>query len=338
MEAVEILALVSGKVDQELLLRNYYLGIENQILKSKIEGRIPFTDEERARLASAAEPIGQKGLKDVPTIVTPETLMKWYRELIAKKFDGSKKRKKKKGRPTIDTEIEILILQFALENPSWGYDRIVGALKNLGYNVSDETVGNVLKRHGIPPAPDRDQKATWAEFIRSHMNVLVACDFFTAEVLTPAGLITYYILFFIHLDTRKVHIAGITPNPDEVWMKQIARNITMEDWGFLKQCGCKYLIHDRDTKFCESFLKIIRDTGVELLKLLVRSPDLNAFAERFVLSIKSQCLAKLIFFGEDNLINAVNEYEAHYHEERNHQGKDNVILFPGRNFNPNENA
>jgi putative transposase len=140
------------------------------------------------------------------------------------------------------------------------------------------------------------------------------------------------------LETRKIHIAGITPNPDEQWMKQIARNITMEDWGFLPKYGCKYLIHDRDTKFCESFLKIIGDTEIELLKLPVRSPNLNAFAERWIRSAKFECLSKLIFFGEESLRNALKEYVDHYHEERNHQGKDNLILFPGKEFNSDKTA
>jgi hypothetical protein len=118
----------------------------------------------------------------------------------------------------------------AQENRSWGYDRIVGALVHLGYTISDQTVGNILKRHGIPPAPER-KTTTWNEFIRTHMDVLVATDFFTAEVWTTAGLVTYYGLFFIHLARRKVHVAGVTPHPDARWMIQVARNVTMADWG-----------------------------------------------------------------------------------------------------------
>jgi len=231
-----------------------------------------------------------------------------------------------------------LVLQFAIENSSWGYDRIAGALKNIGYKVSDQTVGNILKKHGIPSAPDRDRDTTWAEFIKSHMNVLVACDFLTTEVIKPGGLITYYILFFIHLESRKIYVAGATPHPDEQWMKQIARNITMEDWGFLKKVNGKYLIHDRDSKFCKSFLKIIGDAGVETLKLPKRSPNLNAFSERWIRSAKYECLSRLIFFGEESLMKALNEFVEHFHEERNHQGKDNVILFPGKDFNPDKNT
>ena len=153
----------------------------------------------------------------------------------------------------------------ARENRSWGYDRIVGALANLGYRVSDQTVGNILKRHGIPPAPERQTTTTWKEFIRTHMDVLVATDFFTAEVWTLGGLVTYDVLFFIHLESRKVHMAGVTPHPNEPWMMQIARNVTMEEWGVL--APGHYLIHDRDGKYCPAFQQIIDAAGVTRVPL-----------------------------------------------------------------------
>ena len=149
----------------------------------------------------------------------------------------------------------------------------MGALSNLGYEVCDNTIGNVLKRNGIPTAPDRERESTWTEFIKSHQDVIAACDFFTAEVLTPVGLMTYYVLFFIHIGSREIHIAGATINPDENWMKQIARNVTMAGWGFLK--NCKYLIHDRDSKICDSFRWIIKTGGVKPLKLPAKSPNSN---------------------------------------------------------------
>ena len=219
-----------------------------------------------------------------------------------------------------------MIVRIAQENRSWGYDRIVGALANLGLTVSDQTVGNVLKRHGIAPAPERKTTTTWKEFIRTHMDVLVATDFFTAEVWTLGGLVTYYVLFFIHLGSRQVHVAGVTPHPNEAWMVQVARNVTMEEWGFL--APGQYLIHDRDTKFCAAFQHIIDDAGVERVVLPPRSPNLNAYAERWVRSVKEECLSRLILFGEASLCHALKEYVEHYHQERNHQGKGNVLLFP----------
>src|SRR5262249_43486208 len=144
------------------------------------------------------------------------------------------------GRPKVDQETERLVVQMARENPSWGYDRIVGAMANLGHRLSDQTVGNILRRHDIRPAPKRKQTTSWKDFIRAHMAVLVATDFFRVEVLTLRGLITYYVLFFIHLESRRICLAGVTRHPNQEWMEQMARNVTMEDSGFL--IHCKYLL------------------------------------------------------------------------------------------------
>jgi len=157
-------------------------------------------------------------------------------------------------------------------------------------------------------------------------RVLAGTDFFTVEVLTLRGLVTYYVLFFIHLDSRRVEVSGITPHPNERWMKQIARNVTMDEWGFLE--SRRYLIHDRDSKFTDSFRAIVKSSQVEPLKLPARSPNLNAFAERWVKSVKDECLSMLILFGEASLRRALREYVTHHHTERNHQGKGNVLLFP----------
>ena len=161
----------------------------------------------------------------------------------------------------------------AKENPSWGYDRIVGALANLGHRLSDQTVGNILRRHGLSPAPKRKQTVSWKDFIRSHRDVLVGMDLFTAEVLTLKGLLTYYVLFFIHLETRRVSLAGFTPYPDQEWMEQQARNMTMEQWGCLR--GCRYLLHDRDTKFCESLRELIEPNREPLCAFQSAQTGLN---------------------------------------------------------------
>ena len=214
----------------------------------------------------------------------------------------------------------------ARENTGWGYDRIVGALSNLGYRISDQTVGNILKRHGIAPAPKRSQNTTWKEFIRSHMAVLAGIDFFTVEVLTWRGLVTYYVLFFIHLESRRISLAGMTRHPDQAWMQQMAGNATDESWGYLNQR--RYALHDRDTKFCPLFRATLNSGGIQPIQLPARSPNLNAFAERWVRSAKQECLSKLILFGEASLRRALTEFIDHFHAERNHQGKGNVLLFP----------
>jgi putative transposase len=325
MDWKHLLAYITGLVDQELLRRNEYLVTENRSLRQQIKGRVRVTDTERKTLAEMGKKLGKQALEEVATIVKPETILRWHRKLIAQKFDGSQTRQGP-GRQGIDEEIEALILRFARENRSWGYDRIIGALAQLGYTVSDQTIGNILKRHGIPPAPKRKQLTTSNEFIRSHMNVLVSTDFFTAEVWTTAELVTYYVLFFIHLASRKVHVAGVTPHPDKHWMMQIARHETMAEWGFLS--SGQYLIHDGDGKFCPAFQQTIDAVGVKRVVLPPRSPNLNAYAERWVRSVKDEALSRLILFGERSLRHAITEYVAHYHEERPHQSKGDVVLFP----------
>ncbi len=306
-------------------MRIEYLVAENRILRDQITGRVHLSDAERWTLAEIGKKLSKQALEEVASIVKPDTILAWHRKLVAQKFDGSKHRTYP-GRPRIDSELEALVLRMARENRSWGYDRIQGALKHVGYSLSDKTVGNILKRHGLQPAPERQKTTTWKAFVRAHMDVLVATDFFTTEVWTWCGLVTYYILFFLHVGRRHVHIAGVTPHPNAAWMQQIARNETMETWGFLKPG--QYLIHDRDGKYCPAFQDIIDDGGVTRVPLPARSPNCNAFAERWVRSVKSEMLSKLILFGERALRHALKDYTTHFHEERPHQGISNVIPFP----------
>src|SRR5438270_2335533 len=198
MDWKHLLASISGTVDQALLLRNEYLVTENRMLRDQLTGRVRLSDGERKALAEIGQKLGKQALEEVATIVKPATILAWHRKLVAQKCDGSQQRKAP-GRPPIDQELEALVVRMAQENRSCGYDRIVGALTNLGYTISDQTVGNILKRHGLPPATERKTTTTWKEFIRTHMDILVATDFFTAEVWTLGGLVTYYVLFFIHL-------------------------------------------------------------------------------------------------------------------------------------------
>ena len=208
-----MLAYVTGSVDEELLARNEYLVTENRILRNQIKGRIRLTDPERLSLAEAAKRLGRKALAEVAQIVRPETILAWHRRLIAKHFDGSKNRPPGKGGSTND-EIEELVLQLAGENRTWGYRRIAGALSNLGYEVSHQTVANLLKRHDIAPAPERGRTTSWRQFIRSHLEVLAAVDFFTVEVWTAGGLMTFYVLSCMRVASRQIGIAGITTSPN----------------------------------------------------------------------------------------------------------------------------
>jgi hypothetical protein len=319
------LAFVTGLVNQELLLQNEYLAAENRILRCHLPTRLRLCDAERCTLAEIGKRLGRKGLKPVACTAQPDTILAWYRRLIARKFDGSRYRAAP-GRPRVEPEVEALVVRLARENSGWGYDRIVGALSNLGHRLSDQTVGNILRRYGIAPAPKRSQTTTWKDFIRRHMDVLAGTDFFTVEVLTWRGLITYYVLFFIELESRRVWIGGITRHPDACWMQQVARNATMENTGYLK--SCRYVLHDRDEKFCAEFRDTLAAGGVSCVALPARSPNLNCYAERWVRSVKTECLSQLILFGESSLRRALTNFCEHYHDERNHQGKGNTLLFP----------
>ena len=255
-------------------------------------------------------------------MVTPETLLAWHRRLIAQKYDGSGKRGC--GRPRKSGEIEDLVVRMAKKNRSWGYRRIQGALSNLGHVVGRGTIAEILSRHGIEPAPER--RTNWKEFLTQHWDLIVAADFFTIEAWTRRGLQRFVILFFIELSTRKVEIAGIASGPSGLWMNQIGRNLTDAVGGLLN--GKRFLIHDRDPLFTAEFLKLLKEAGVASVKLPPRSPNLNAYAERFVRTIKESCLERMILFGESSVRKATGEFMAHYHNERNHQGLDNALICP----------
>jgi transposase InsO family protein len=303
------------------------LRTENQILKEKLgKKRILLDDDQRRRLAVKGKILGRKMLQEVATIVTPDTILRWHRELVAAKWNYSGRRNKI-GRPPTPDEIVELILRMARENPTWGYDRIQGALSNLGHEISDTTVGCILKAHAVDPAPDRKRQSTSKSFIRAHWDVLASVDFTTIEVWTKGGLVTFYLLFVMELATRRVHFAGCTANPNDLWMLQVARNLNDADDGFLR--GKKYLLMDRDTKFSDSFRSILEQAGVQAVRLPPRSPDLSPHIERFMRTVKDECLHRMVLFGEMALRNAVREFLIHYHEERNDQGLDNRLIESG---------
>ncbi len=259
---LRLLAYVTGSVNQELLARNEYLAVENRILRTKLPSRLRLSGPERVTLAEIGKRLGRKALGDVASVAKPDTILAWYRRLVAQKFDGSKQRQYP-GRPPVSAEVEGLVVRMARENSGWGYDRIVGALANLGHHLSDQTVGNILRRHGIAPAPKRSQVTTWKDFLAAHISVLAGCDFFTVKVLTWKGPVTYYVLFFLHLESRRVSVAGITRHPDQEWMEQIARSATQDTWGYLHPC--RYVLHDRDTKFCASFRSGLATGGIKAI-------------------------------------------------------------------------
>ncbi len=300
-----------------------YLKEENRVLRELLGDRLPrLNDNQRRRLAVKGKTLGRKLLATCCCIVTPDTILRWHRKLIAKKYDGSAKRGP--GRPQVMATIQRLVVRMATENRTWGYERIQGALANVGHTVCATTVKRILTDHGIERAPERTRKTTWNEFIRQHWDSLAACDFFTVEVWTPFGLVRHAVFFVIELSTRCVEITGIARDPDGAWMAQVARLLTDCFSGFLT--GKRYLIHDRDSLYTDMFTRILKDAGVNCVRLPPKSPNLNAYAERFVRSIKSESLDRMIIFGERHLRYVVEEFVAHYHGERNHQGIENQLI------------
>jgi len=284
--------------------------------------RIRFTNAERALLARKAKAVGCKALLTLDTIVSPDTLLRWHRRLVAQKWNFAHRRGP--GRPGIMREISELIVRMALDTFGWGYTRIQGVLANLGHRVGRGTVANVFDRNGIEPAPERGKRTRWSPFLKAHWKVLAASDFLTVEVWTGRGLVTHCLRFEISLADRVVQVLGVTAKPDESWILQIGRNLIDSECGALR--GKRYLIIDRDAKYTDQFRRWVCEVGTEVIRLPLMSPNLNAYAGRFVRSIKEKCLNRLIFIGEASLRRAIGEYMAYYHEERNHQGLDNTLI------------
>ena len=319
---VFLLAVFSGWVNRHQQRVIEYLVEENRILRRKFGmRRIRFTDNERRRLARLGKALGRKLLTKVATIVTPDTILAWHRKLLARKRSYPRKGP---GRPPVMRVIRELVLMIAREN-QWGCKKIQGALANLGHRVARTTIAKILKEHGLSPAPERP--TSWKTFIKSHWESLAAADFFTVEAWTLRGPRTFYVLFAIRLATRKVEIVGITDSPDSDFMKQAARNLTDPDCDVLRDAT--HLIIDLDTKFTDDFRTMLRDEGVKCVRTPNRAPDCNSIAERWVLSIKSECLNRMIFFGVDSLRRAVSAFILHYHTARDHQELENAIIEPG---------
>ena len=320
-----LIAMVAGWIQAHQQQVIYYLREENRVLNAQLGGRrLHLTETERRRLATLAYPLGRQRLKEVATLATPETLLRWYQRLMAQKFDGSWHRRPL-GRPRVTEEIEQLVVRMAEENATWDYRRIQGALANLGDSIDAITVRNILRRHHMEPAPQRRKSGmSWTQFLKLHWAVLAATDFFTVEVATWHGLVTYDVLVVMELATRRIQIAGITPHPTMAFMQQCARQLTDPIDGFL--LGKRYLLHDRDTKFTHVFDELLKDSGVEPIVLPPQSPNLNAHCERFVRSIKEEALDQILMLGERSLSYVIQQYLVHYHAERNHQGLDNRLL------------
>jgi len=301
-----------------------YYEILIDILQDKIPKRMTFTDAERARIAVAAVTIknmcGQSLFAKIKHFVQPDTILRWFRKLKAA-HNTYNNTPKKPGRPPLPSDCVSAILKIA-HDTGFGYQKIAGELTKLGYSVSSQTVKNILMKNGISPSGTR-KKTTWSQFIRSHMDVTWACDYFTETVITIAGPMTCYVLFFIHLGTRRLHIADCTYNPNSQWVAQQARNFSYFI-GDNPQQQCKYLIHDNDTslKMLDSILEC---DGSKIVKTSLQSPMQNAFAERAVREIREEVLEHLIICGRHHLYHVLKEFEDYHNYFRPHQGIGNKI-------------
>ena len=325
-----LVAMMAGWINRQQQDALAYLKEENKILRDELrkatgKKRIFLNDKQRRRLAILAKRIGRKALFDISGVFSPDTLLLWHRKLVAQIYDGSQHRGKG-GRPRISDYLRQLIIDMAKDNKHLGGKTLHGFLKYLGINVSPSTINRILREHGIEPNPDRPVKTTWNEFVKRQFSSMAGIDFFQKDIWTKHGLVKYMVLVVIDYKTRKVEIAGIIPQANGEWMKQMARNLTGPIDGFLKDK--KYLIHDRDPLFTKEFRAILRAGGVKPVKTTVASPNLNPFVERFVRSIKYECLNKILIFGESHLRYVISEYMIFYHEERPHQGIGNNIIAP----------
>jgi hypothetical protein len=318
-----LITCMAYRINRELYDVIDYLSQQIQVLlenQQKQCKRLLLTDSQRMSIAARARKLNRENLVQYTKMFTPDTILGWYRRLIAHKYDGSKNRHTC-GRPKIAQETIFWILKLRRENPRWGSRKITDVLNNLGFKVCRATVQNILVEYGLDPDPQH--KTTWPQFIKTHWNIIAACDFFSVELLTPKGLVRCMIFFAIELSSRKVEILGVKPDPDGQWMMQIARNITDYESGFLKDK--KYLIHDRDPLYTYDFHEILKSADIEPIKLPAQSPNLNAYAERFVKTIKEECLNHLILSTEEQLRYVLSEFMEYYHTGRVHQGIDKII-------------
>ncbi|MFC1795205.1 helix-turn-helix domain-containing protein [Planctomycetota bacterium] len=265
-------------IDKELYHAIDYLREQVRVLvehQEKQDKRILLTNSQRMRVAAKAKRLSRKMLEQCTELFTADTIMRWYRELVAQKYDGSENRTSP-GRPQIGQEIVSLVIRFKEENPRWGYQKIRDQVVYLGYTISKSSVKNILIENGYDPEPDLTVRSTWHEFIKSHWDVLAACDFFTIELLVGRKLVRCTVFFVMELATRKVFYAPIKLQPDGAYMKQVAKILTDSENGFLQ--GKRYLIHDRDPLYrTDGFHGILKSIGVKPVRLPARSPDLNCY-------------------------------------------------------------
>ena len=303
-----VIGLGHPSADRELVIEVVVLREQVKVLSRKL-GRPKLRRIDKAFLAacSRALPRHRWGF----FIVAPSTLLRWHRELVRRKWTYKQKRL---GRPAIDPALSALICRMARENPRWGYVRIKGECRKLGVRVAATTVKKVLRAAGLGPAPRRNGPS-WSEFLRSQAEAVWACDFFSIET---ASLRTLYVLFFIEVGSRRLHVTASTRNPSGEFVAQQARNLAMDG----ELGGAAFLIRDRDSKYTRAFDEVVTSEGARVIKAPIRAPKANAFAERFVRSVRHEVLDLTLVLGRRHLDRILRRYAEHYNAQRPHRGLD----------------
>jgi putative transposase len=311
-----------GTKDLEILVLRH----QHRVLRRKT-GRPKFTAGDRVLLAAASRALPRQ--RWASFLVTPQTLLRWHRTLVRQKWTYGKERTP--GRPPIDPQTAELILRMARENARWGCVRICGEPRKLGLRVGATTIRTLLRRHGLGPAPRRSGP-TWAQFLRAQAEGIVACDFFTVETIR---LHTLYVLLFLQLSTRQIVAAGVTAHPDTAWVTQQARNAAMNlgDRGV----SIRFLLRDHDAKFTRSFDNVFRSEGGQVLRTPIRAPKANAYAERWVQTVRTECLDWTLVLGRRHLLRLLRRYVRHYNRQRPHRGLVLAVPEPQEPSSPHVN-
>ncbi|CAG6396332.1 integrase core domain-containing protein [Streptomyces cocklensis] len=304
---MRLLPMSNREKDLEILALRHQL-----VVLQRQTGKPQLTWPDRALLAALLHRLPHGRLRQLHLIVSPDTVLRWHRELLRRRH-AKASRPKRPGRPRTVRSIRVLVLRLVHENPSWGYRRVHGELAALGIKVAASTVWSILKEHGIPPAPDR-QHTTWATFLRSQAEAILAADFFETKTLTGA---TLTVLTVIEHATRRVRILGATTQPTAAWVTQLARNLAMD----IQDSGTriKYLIRDRDVRYPTSFDAALDDQGVEAVKTGVKMPRMNAIMERWIRSCRAELLDRTLIWDQAHLMHALREYEQFHNEHRPHR-------------------